>query len=223
MIEKEGRYQILSKIGSGGMSNVYKAWDTHLQMNVAIKEGIMDQSAEMNLLKNLKHPAIPRIIDHVNNLHHNSIVMEYVEGTTLAQWMEGKERIPVELVKQWILELCDILEYLHNNRPPILYLDLKPENIMIQEEGKLRLIDFGSVQYKYQIKKLSGTIGYAPKELINREKDKIDEQSDIYSLGMVFHYLLTGKSPIHPPFQREKVSYYQIGRASCRERVLRLV
>ena len=129
LIEKEGRYQILSKIGSGGMSNVYKAWDTHLQMNVAIKEGIMDQSAEMNLLKNLKHPAIPRIIDHVNNLHHNSIVMEYVEGTTLAQWMEGKERIPVELGKQWILELCDILEYLHNNRPPILYLDLKPENI----------------------------------------------------------------------------------------------
>ena len=134
--------------------------------------------------------------------------------------MEGKERIPVELVKQWILELCDILEYLHNNRPPILYLDLKPENIMIQEEGKLRLIDFGSVQYKYQIKKLSGTIGYAPKELINREKDKIDEQSDIYSLGMIFHYLLTGKSPTHPPFQREKVSYYQKDISPQLERVV---
>lgn len=204
----EGKYEILKEIGHGGMSVVYLANDTHLNRNWAIKEvkkkgsGKNDQIvvnsllAEANMVKRLDHPALPRIVDIIDNGVTIYIVMDFIEGESLDKVLELNGPQPEEKVVEWAMQICDVLSYLHSQKPPIIYRDMKPANLMLKPNGNICIIDFGIArEYKEQSLQdttVLGTKGYAPPE---QYSGQTDARSDIFALGMTMHHLLTGVDP----------------------------
>lgn len=204
----EGKYEILREIGKGGMSVVYLAMDTHLNKQWAVKEirkrgsGKNDEIvvnsllAEANLMKRLDHPALPRIVDIIDNGVTIFVVMDYIEGESLDKILKEYGPQPEEKVIVWAKQLCDALSYLHSQKPPIIYRDMKPANVMLKPEGTIKIIDFG-IAREYKEQKMAdttvlGTKGYAPPE---QYSGQTDARSDIYALGMTLHHLLTGIDP----------------------------
>ncbi len=204
----EGKYEILKQIGKGGMSVVYLAMDKHLNKQWAVKEirkkgeGKNDEIivnsllAEANLMKKLDHPALPRIVDIIDNGVTIYVVMDYIEGESLDKVLKAEGPQPEEVVIEWAKQLCDALSYLHSQKPPIIYRDMKPANIMLKPEGNIKIIDFG-IAREYKEQALSdttvlGTKGYAPPE---QYSGQTDARSDIFALGMTMHHLLTGIDP----------------------------
>lgn len=204
----DGKYEILTEIGHGGMSVVYLAMDTHLNKQWAVKEirkkgnGKNDEVvvnsllAEANMMKRLDHPSLPRIVDIIDNGITIFVVMDYIEGESLDKILEEYGSQPEELVIGWAKQLCDALSYLHSQKPPIIYRDMKPANIMLKPEGNIKIIDFG-IAREYKEQSLAdttvlGTKGYAPPE---QYSGQTDARSDIYALGMTMHHLLTGIDP----------------------------
>lgn len=204
----DGKYEILTEIGHGGMSVVYLAMDTHLNKQWAVKEikkkgnGKNDEVvinsllAEANMMKRLDHPALPRIVDIIDNGITIFVVMDYIEGESLDKILAEYGIQPEELVLGWAKQICDALLYLHSQKPPIIYRDMKPANVMLKPEGNIKIIDFGIAR---EYKELSladttvlGTKGYAPPE---QYSGQTDVRSDIYALGMTMHHLLTGIDP----------------------------
>ena len=205
----DGKYEILKLIGTGGMSYVYLAMDQRLNKQWAVKEikktangkndEIIENSllAEANLMKKLDHPALPRIVDIIDNGKTIYVIMDYIEGESLDKILNEYGAQPQELVIDWAKQICDALQYLHSQKPPIIYRDMKPANIMLKPEGNIKIIDFGIArEYKEQSladTKVLGTKGYAsPEHYGNRQTDA---RSDIYTLGMTMHHLLTGIDP----------------------------
>lgn len=205
----DGKYEILKLIGTGGMSYVYLAMDQRLNKQWAVKEikktangkndEIIENSllAEANLMKKLDHPALPRIVDIIDNGKTIYVIMDYIEGESLDKILNEYGAQPQELVIDWAKQICDALQYLHSQKPPIIYRDMKPANIMLKPEGNIKIIDFGIArEYKEQSladTKVLGTKGYAsPEHYGNRQTDA---RSDIYTLGMTMHHLLTGVDP----------------------------
>ncbi len=200
----EGKYEILRQIEKGGMSIVYLAIDSRLNKQWAIKElskksrPILVTSAiqEANLIKKFDHPAIPRIVDIIQLPDSICIVMDYIEGKSLDFILEEYGIPSQEQVVQWALQILDVLIYLHHQNPPVLYLDCKPSNIMLQPDGRIKIVDFGAakeINHKCSIS--LGTKGYASIEQC--EGKILDCRSDIYSFGATLYHLLTGKNPIH--------------------------
>lgn len=204
----DGKYEILRKIGQGGMSVVYLAMDTHLNKQWAVKEIrkkgngkddvviVNSLLAEANMMKKLDHPSLPRIVDIIDNGETIFVVMDYIEGESLDKILLEYGPQPEELVIAWAKQLCDVLSYLHSQRPPIIYRDMKPANIMLKPEGNIKIIDFG-IAREYKEQSLSdttvlGTKGYAPPE---QYSGQTDARSDIFALGMTMHHLLTGIDP----------------------------
>lgn len=204
----DGKYEILTEIGHGGMSVVYLAMDTHLNKQWAVKEikkrgkaktdeiVVNSLLVEANLMKRLDHPALPRIVDIIDNGVTIYVVMDYIEGESLDKILSEFGAQPEELVIGWAKQLCDALSYLHSQKPPIIYRDMKPANVMLKPEGNIKIIDFG-IAREYKEQNLSdttvlGTKGYAPPEQYNGQTDA---RSDIYALGMTMHHLLTGVDP----------------------------
>lgn len=204
----DGKYEILREIGHGGMSVVYLAMDTHLNKQWAVKEikkkgsGKNDEIivnsllAEANLMKRLDHAALPRIVDIIDNGVTIYVVMDYIEGESLDKILNEYGAQPEELVIRWAMQLCDALAYLHAQKPPIIYRDMKPANIMLKPEGNIKIIDFG-IAREYKEQSLAdttvlGTKGYAPPE---QYSGQTDARSDIFALGMTMHHLLTGIDP----------------------------
>ncbi len=204
----DGKYEILTEIGRGGMSVVYLAMDTHLNKQWAVKEirkqgnGKNDEVvvnsllAEANMMKRLDHPALPRIVDIIDNGVTIFVVMDYIEGESLDKILAEEGVQPEELVIGWAKQLCDALAYLHAQKPPVIYRDMKPANVMLKPEGNIKIIDFG-IAREYKEQKLAdttvlGTKGYAPPE---QYSGQTDARSDIYALGMTMHHLLTGIDP----------------------------
>ena len=146
----DGKYEILREIGHGGMSVVYLAMDTHLNKQWAVKEikkkgsGKNDEIivnsllAEANLMKRLDHAALPRIVDIIDNGVTIYVVMDYIEGESLDKILNEYGAQPEELVIGWAMQLCDALAYLHAQKPPIIYRDMKPANIMLKPEGNIK-------------------------------------------------------------------------------------
>lgn len=205
----EGKYEILKQIGKGGMSTVYLAMDKRLNKQWAVKEirkqgktkndevVINSLIAEANLMKRLDHPALPRIVDIIDNGETIYVVMDYIEGESLDKIINEYGPQPQELVIDWAKQLCDALDYLHSQHPPIIYRDMKPANVMLKPEGNVKVIDFG-IAREYKENSLSdttvlGTRGYAPPE--QHGSRQTDARSDIYALGMTMHHLLTGVDP----------------------------
>ena len=151
----DGKYEILKEIGRGGMSIVYLAMDKRLNKQWAVKEikrkgnGKNDEIvvnsllAEANLMKRLDHPALPRIVDIIENGVTIYVVMDYIEGESLDKILNEYGAQPEELVVGWAKQLCDALGYLHSQKPPIIYRDMKPANVMLKPEGNIKIIDFG--------------------------------------------------------------------------------
>jgi serine/threonine-protein kinase len=204
----DGKYEILTEIGHGGMSVVYLAMDTHLNKQWAVKEirkkgtGKNDEIivnsllTEANLMKRLDHPALPRIVDIIDTGVTIFVVMDYIEGESLDKILAEYGTQSEELVIGWAKQICDALSYLHSQKPPIIYRDMKPANIMLKPEGNIKIIDFG-IAREYKEKSLAdttvlGTKGYAPPE---QYSGQTDARSDIYALGMTMHHLLTGIDP----------------------------
>lgn len=147
-----GRYLLLFVVGRGGMSVVYAARDMTLNKLWAVKHcrprddepsALAAFRAEAAFIKRFDHPCIPRIVDFVENSLGLFVVMDYVEGVTLRTIIIDSGRQPASTVVEWALQLCDVLEYLHGRKTPVVHRDIKPGNIMITPEGKVRLIDFG--------------------------------------------------------------------------------
>lgn len=213
----DGKYKILNKIGQGGMSVVYLAMNEKANKQWAIKEmrkeknknyEIMKQSliTETNLLKELKHPYLPSIADIIESDDTIIIVMDYVEGRPLSDILTEEGTIEEDKVADYAIQLCDVLDYLHSQNPPIIYRDLKPANIMLRPDGKITLIDFGTAR-KYNYDSVSdttclGTIGYAaPEQFAGETLRQTDARTDIYNLGATMYHLLTGVNPSEPPYE----------------------
>jgi len=178
------RYIIIGQAGRGGMGAVYQAVDTHIaQRQVAIKE--MGQSAlskdqvavamvrfqqEAAILGSLSHPNLPHIYDAFSEQERTYFVMDYIDGKTLYQLLkEGQQQpMPVSQVLHYALQLCDVLTYLHQQTPPIIFRDVKPTNVMVTQTGQIFLIDFGIARFfkegQEQDTEFLGSRGYASPE-----------------------------------------------------------
>lgn len=204
----DNKYEILKEIGRGGMSIVYLAMDKRLNKQWAVKEirkkgsGKNDEIvvnsllAEANMMKRLDHPALPRIVDIIDNGITIYVVMDYIEGESLDKILNEYGAQSEELVIGWAKQLCDALSYLHLQKPSIIYRDMKPANVMLKPEGNIKIIDFG-IAREYKEQNLAdttvlGTKGYAPPE---QYSGQTDPRSDIFALGMTMHHLLTGIDP----------------------------
>lgn len=213
----DGKYEILSEIGRGGMSYVYLAQDKRLTKSWAVKEirtrgnskdeGVINSLiAEAYLMKDLDYPDVPSIVDMIETGETMYIIMDYVEGEPLNEVLERDGSQQMEKVLEWSIQLCGVLRYLHTQDPPIIYRDLKPANIRLKPDGKIKMLDFGTA-CRYKNGKLidtvakgklvkavaMGTPGYAPPE--QHDLGSTDTRADIYAFGMTMHHLLTGIDP----------------------------
>ena len=210
----KGKYKILHKIGKGGMATVYLAYDESINKQWAVKQvnkeckigeeaAINILAAEASLMTRLDHPALPRIVEIIEDEQEFFLVMDFIEGKPLINEIK-KGPLRQEEVVNWAIQLCDVLSYLHNQTPPIIYRDMKPDNIMLlPERDSVKLIDFGIARtYKEGRSKDTkplGTDGYASPEQYG-ELSQSDQRTDIYSLGVTLYYLLTGHDPQIVPF-----------------------
>lgn len=219
------KYELLRPIGSGGMSKVYLARDLHLNRLVAVKESKEKfPSAEIELLKELEHQGLPGIYDSFNWKEKIYIVMEYIDGMSLRQYLNRYGAVEEEQAVRWAIELCGILGYLHERHPSIIYRDLKPENIMIRRNGSLKLIDLGgAMQYSCGSKRevfCVGTFGYCPPE--QWKETGGDVTWDVYGVGAVLHEMLTGANPSRPPYERLSLEVYNKGYGNVLEKIIRI-
>lgn len=218
----QSRYRILGILGIGGMGAVYQARDLHfptVPKLVAVKEMInmaQDQQLRETTMKNfereaeilatLNHPSIPQIYDFFSFGDRAYLVMEFIQGKDLEAILNSTDNfLPVEQVRQWAIEICDVLSYLHNHQPePIVFRDMKPSNVMIDHHRHVRLIDFG-IAKTFQMGQpgtMIGTDGYAAPE---QYKGLASPAADIYALGASLHHLLTRRDPrLEPPFSFHK-------------------
>lgn len=207
-----GRYRIILLLGEGGMSRVYLAEDNRLGVQVAVKENLQTSpearqqfEQEARILAQLSHPNLPRVSDRFTDpgTGRQYLVMEYVEGEDLESTLQrtGKP-LPEKPVLIWTEQVLDALEYLHNQHPkPIIHRDIKPGNIRLTPQGKIKLVDFGLVKLldpkdprtKTALRGL-GTPEYAPLEQY-AGAGHTDARSDIYSLGATLYHLLTHVAP----------------------------
>ena len=212
----DGKYEILRELGRGGMSIVYLAMDKRLNKQWAIKEFRKDKDdenrrvalesllKEANIMKKLDHPTLPRIVDIIDQDSTIYIVMDYIEGESLNKVLDAYGAQPQDAVIEWAKQLSEVLDYLHTRKPPVIYRDMKPANIMLKPDGTIRLIDFGIArEYKEGSTgdtEIIGTRGYAAPEQFG-EKGQTDARTDIYSLGVTLYHLVTGKNPAEPPYE----------------------
>jgi len=214
----KNRYEIIKVLGKGGMGWVYKVRDRkHKGMVLAVKElqsanlsrdkaqeALVQFQTEAQILARLTHPNLPKVYDYfsLNKAHY--IVMEYIKGSTLEQILLARRGKPVaeELALSWGLQICRAMHFLSVQRPrPIVFRDLKPANIMISRDNRIRLIDFGIARFFKAEKKedtfLYGTPGYAAPEQYG--SGQTDVRSDIFSLGATLHHCVTGRNPAENP------------------------
>src|SRR5947209_5192221 len=209
-----GRYRILAKVGEGGFGVVYKARDIQRRHRlVAIKQIDMgalsprqvievtdSYNREVSMLSRLNHRNLPRIYDHFTDPTHWYVVMQYIEGETLEDYLKRAKRghLPLKQVRAIGVQLSKVLYYLHAQTPSIIFRDVKPANIMRTRRGRLYLIDFGIARHFNPDKKRDtgplGSPGYAAPEQYGRAQSTA--KTDIYGLGVTLQTLLTGKEPL---------------------------
>lgn len=200
------RYQIIEKIGKGGNGQVYRVWDLHLEKEWAMKilqenyigkaEGQKKgtQIEEWQVLKKINHPNFPRIVDAFEEENRKILIMDYIHGVTLEKVLERgalSERKILELSQQ----IAEGILYLHQQNPVLLYMDLKPSNIIVEENGNIKLVDLGSVIVKGSRGNVSGSLGFASPEQVKVQNEgrMLKEQSDIFSFGLVLFVMASGE------------------------------
>lgn len=208
-------YEIISRIGSGNSGIVYKARHMNLDKYVVLKKiktdirDIVNNRAEVDVLKNLKHACLPQVLDFVEDDGDVFTVMEFISGNSFKQYLDAGTDFPEKSVIIWMKQICATLCYLHNQKPPIIHSDIKPGNIMLMPNGNICLIDF-NISFSLGAKNafVNGyTNGYSSPEQVaavkynQNEPDisrwkKIDKRSDIYSLGATIYHIMTGEKPV---------------------------
>ena len=202
----QSRYRIINKFAQSGMGTIYLAHDEVLNVDVAVKENLYTTAAhstqfrqEATILAKLRHPSLPRVIDHfVLEGIGEYLVMDYVEGEDLKEFLQGRDT-PLEeqeVVRIGVV-ICDALAYLHSRTPPIIHRDIKPANLKITQNGDIHLVDFGLAKSFEQgemtaIGAKGVTPGYSP---VEQYGGGTDIRSDIYALGATLYTLLIGKVP----------------------------
>ena len=207
----KNRYELLTELGHGGMSTVYLARDMNLGSYWAVKQMKNNASNELfafkqevELLAGLSHPDIPRIVDRIEDMDDYYVVMDFVDGVSLSKRLMTEGPVDEETLINWSKMLCSILQYLHTVREnPIVYRDMKPDNIILSQSGRVKLIDFGiakeCVRGTIDKGECYGTRGYAAPEQYKSGSNILDERTDIYSLGCTMFYLITGQVPGKAP------------------------
>jgi serine/threonine protein kinase len=212
-----GRYLILQLVGQGGMAAVYRATNLKSNATVAIKEMSQDGLTPTELkeslesfrfeavtLQRLRHPNLPRVYESFSENTRHYLVMDYISGKTLEQHQQaqGGGALPEAEVLRWAEQITSVLGYLHSQRPPIIFRDLKPSNIMLAVDGQIKLIDFGIARVfapgRSRDTQVLGTPGFAPPEQYG--KAQTDARADVYALGCTLYQLLTGYDPGTTPF-----------------------
>jgi formylglycine-generating enzyme required for sulfatase activity len=206
------RYRVIHPLGHGGMGAVYQAMDENLSCVVAVKEtfATTDEQRrafkrEAELLANLNHPTLPRVMDHFTHGDGQFLVMQFVAGHDLAELLELREQpFAAAKVLDWADQILDALEELHSSNPPIIHRDIKPANLKVTPRGRILLLDFGlakgaagqmsTAEIDSHGRSIYGyTPNYAPLEQIRNAGT--DPRSDLYSLAATLWTLLTGKVP----------------------------
>jgi tRNA A-37 threonylcarbamoyl transferase component Bud32 len=212
-----GRYLILQLVGQGGMAAVYRATNRRTKATVAIKEMSQDGLTptelreslesfqfEAETLQRLHHPNLPRVYESFSENSRHYLVMDYIDGTTLEQHQQSTGNGPLSEseVLRWAGQIASVLGYLHSQRPPIIFRDLKPSNIMLTSAGEIKLIDFGIARVfapgRSRDTQVLGTPGFAPPEQYG--KAQTDARADVYSFGCTLYQLLSGYDPGSTPF-----------------------
>lgn len=195
------KYEIVEKLGEGGSASVYMAYDLNLETFWAIKVlstlkyDVDECYREANILKELRHPGLPRVIDVFEIEEKVYIVRDYIKGDNLGEYIAKNGPMDFEKSISIILKITDILNYLHTRERPVIYRDLKPDNIIYLSSGDVQLIDFGITRtYKEENDNdtlYMGTRGYAAPELYGVSQS--DARTDVFALGVTIYYLYTGK------------------------------
>lgn len=214
----QNRYRIVGTLGVGGFSSVYQARDMRFPAVTklcAIKEMVISTSdpqirqltiksfeREASMLAMLDHPAIPDVSDYFTEGNRSYLVLELIRGKDLQDWLdESKEPVTQAMALEWGLQLCDALAYLHSQKPqPIVFRDLKPSNVMLDQYNRIRLIDFGIAKLFESGNRgtMIGTEGYSPPE---QYRGEATPAGDVYALGATLHHILTRQDPrLEPPF-----------------------
>jgi outer membrane protein assembly factor BamB/tRNA A-37 threonylcarbamoyl transferase component Bud32 len=211
------RYEILHLQAIGGMGAVYQARDLRfsaVRKIVAVKEinntapdprlqqlSIQNFEREANILASLSHPAIPKIFDFFSDGDRSYLIIEFVEGQSLEDLIEARgQPFDQEEVVDWGLQICDVLAHLHHQKPPVIFRDIKPGNLMLKPSGTIAVIDFGIAKsFEHgQRGTMIGTEGYSPPE---QYRGVAEPRGDLYALGATLHHLLSGRDPrLEPPF-----------------------
>ena len=205
-----GSYQVLRTLGRGGMGTTYLAWDRNrtvqnAPMLLVLKEMNADMARiakarelferEARILKSLEHRGIPKYYDFFVENNRKYIVMELIHGHNLEQFVNQRGATEPERTIRWMIQICDILTYLHHLEPPLIHRDIKPANLMLRNlDGRLMLLDFGAVkELGTALETRIGVEGYSAPE---QYRGKPCPQSDIYGVGTTIIFLLTGKAPM---------------------------
>jgi serine/threonine-protein kinase len=232
------RYQIVALLGKGGMGRVFKAFQVHLDAPVALKElTVPDQATpeqneramrrfcrEARLLTRLRHPNIPRVLDYFTEDSTCYLVMDYVEGQTLAARLgrgdlpPAERMLPLQETLDYASQLCSVLAYLHSQQPAVVFGDLKPSNVILTPDGRAVMVDFGIARHSASRSDTPpwqrglggvgpgdttsdtqplGTPGYAAPEQYEQGRCA-DPRRDIFALGVLLYEMVTGHLP--PPF-----------------------
>ena len=215
------RYKIIELVGQGGMGAIYKAEDLRLAGRYcAIKEVRPEPRASLSMLAQareqfyreastlarLDHPNLPKVSDYFSEGDYDYLVMDFVPGRELKEIADEARRqgrfLDEKEVLTWADQLCQALEYLHDQDPPVLHRDIKPSNIKLTPAGAIKLVDFGLVKLlvpddtrTITVLQGRGTVQYTPLEQYGGDTGHTDSRSDIYSLAATLYQLLTGQPP----------------------------
>jgi serine/threonine-protein kinase len=211
----QNRYRVVSSLGKGGMGAVYRAWDTRLDVPVALKEMVpqpgLDEDTlsqlryqferEAKTLARLSHPHLVRVTDYYQEGGNAYLVMEFVEGESLEKRIEREGALPEGQVLTWAEQLADAVAYCHSQG--VIHRDIKPHNVVICPDGRAMLVDFGLVKLwdpndpqTRTVMRGMGTPEYAPPEQYGTRPGHTDQRSDLYGLGATLYHALTGQAPM---------------------------
>jgi len=202
----EGRYRIESLLAHGGMSAVYRAHDLNLSVPVALKENqfqtahsIEQFKREAQLLAKLRHPGLPRVLQHFTYEGRQYLVMEFIEGANLWEMVKKRDGPFTETqALAWMDKVCEAVSYLHSRTPSIVHRDIKPQNVKVMPSGEVVLVDFGiskegDTSDRTALGARGVTPGFSPPEQYTGSGS--GPVSDVYALGATLYALLTGVKP----------------------------